>query len=236
MSELIKSTGNEFKFYNTATVAGKLVYKGTLKDANVFTISVKTYRGKEPMFTNIAVYFEGALGKTYDTLYEVGDMVAVSGLCQKFRNQTLARDEVKIYGLTMTPKTGENYFVKDQRIVNIRGRIAKTVVISNELLLVYLYTNVHKTYKNPNKESDKEFFEDDYISETPIAILRRGEGEHDAILVARELTKGTWLDVSGWINTKRKELKNGKHITEQQLVAKNVFIIGEIQKDSANAD
>ncbi len=232
MSNIIKSNGNEFEFRNTVTISGKIVYKAALKNAHVFTISVKRFHHNVPVFTKIAVFYEGALGFTYDQMYEVGDMVVVSGVCQKARNYNVARDEVKIYGLTMSPRVRGNFEVTDRRTLNIRGRISRTVVISNEILLVYLYTNVHKKFKNPNTESDKEFFEDDFISETPVAIYRNKEGEHDVNIIVKELTKGTWLDVSGWINTKTRTLKSGKKVTEQQIVTNDVFIIGDVQKES----
>ncbi len=230
MAKLIKSNGNEFEFHNNVVIAGKIIYKAPIKNAHIFTISVRR-PGRKLNFTRISVIFEGALGSSYDKMYELGDMVVITGVCQKVRNFDLARDGVKIYGLTMSPKIRGEHEVKDQRIMNVRGRISRTIVISNDILLIYLYTNVHKKFPNPNKESDKEFFEDDYISETPIAIYRNKEGEHDTSIIAKDLTKGTWLDVSGWINTKSRVLKNERKLTEQQLVAKDVFIIGEIQAE-----
>jgi len=231
MSKIMKSTGNEFEFYNTVTIAGKIIYKAAIKGANVFTVSVKRFRNGAPDYTRISVFFEGALGSSYDKLFELGDMVVISGVCQKTRNYNIARDEVKIYGLTMAPKIRKGNEIPDQRVMNIRGRISRTVVISNDVLLVYLYTNVHKKFRNPNRESDKEFFEDDYISETPVAIYRNKDGEHDVSIIVKELTKGTWLDVSGWINTRYTTLKNGKRITEQQIVTRDVYVIGEIQPE-----
>lgn len=237
MANIIKSTGNDFEFYNTVRIAGKIIYKGTIKNAHVFTIAVKRIKNKQPNskseYTRIAVIFEGALGSSYDKLYETGDRVVITGFCQKVRNFNIARDQVKFYGLTMAPKYATHHEIPDHAKVNIRGRISRTIVISNDLLLVYLYTNVHKKYRNPNKESDKEFFENDFVSETPVAIFRNRKDEHDANIVAKELTKGTWLDISGFIKTRERELMDNKKNTEQQIQATKIFMIGESQSNSA---
>jgi len=229
MSNVIKSSGNEFEFHNSVIISGKLIFKKQLKNKHVFTVSVKKGRGQAAKYTRISVYFEGALGSTYDKMFELGDMVVISGVSQKKRNYDIARDQVEVYGLTMSSRIASGKEIFDRKNMNIRGRITKTVVISNEIILVYLYTNVHKKVKNPNKESDKEFFEIDYVSETPVAIHRNKEGEHDVQIIKNELTKGTWLDVTGWINTRYTTLKDGREITEQQLVARDVFVIGTVQ-------
>lgn len=235
MSKVIKSSGNEFEFHNNVIISGKLIFKKQLKGKHVFTVSVKKGRGANAKYTRISTYFEGALGSTYDKMFELGDMVVISGVCQKKRNYNIARDQVEIYGLTMSSRMASGKEMYDCKNMNIRGRITKTVVISNEIILVYLYTNVCKKVKNPNKESNKEFFEIEYISETPVAIHRNGEGEHDVHIIKNELTKGTWLDVTGWVNTRYTTLKDGREITEQQLVARDVFLIGDVQVEPKEA-
>ncbi len=226
MSRIVKAT-DEYKYQNTATISGYIVAKHSVKNGHVFTISVAN-KNDTAKREYINVYFEGALGKYYDEKFREHTKVIVNGVAQGIILKN--RNSVRIFGLNMANRKYLKREFVDFRKVHIRGKISETVVINENVLLVYVSTNVHKTFKNPNRKPETAIFENDFISTTPIAIYRNFEGGHDASLVAQELTKGTWINVTGRINTVRKTRKDGSQITEQNLVAYEIFRIGEIQR------
>ncbi len=239
MPEVSNVETNDFVFHNSFTVCGKIVFKRPIKNGNLFALSIarntrkKDEKGRPiKAYRMVDVHFEGATGKFYDKQFETGDFVIIGGVTQKVRNFYLARDMVKLVGLTMAPKIIGRYENHDSNRVNIRGRITKSAAVNDELVICNLFTNVHRKFRNPNPEGTIEFFEDDFISETPVAIWRTREGEHDAKAFVTQLTKGTWLDVSGFIDTKKMELRDGRTFTEQRLIARDIYVVGDIQVEN----
>ena len=236
MSRLKKAT-DEFIYKNEARISGYVVSKRTVKNGCIFYVSTKKKKN-QPENSNshkeiVCVYFEGALAKYYYERFKAHDLVIVNGVVQNTFNQKSSRSSVRIYGLSMTNRKYLKVKLPDFRRFHVRGKITQTVVVNNDVVLVFLHTNVHKNYKNPNKSSEVKTFENDYVSDTPIAIYRNFDGGHDAKLVEKELTKGTWLDITGRINSQQKVTKDGKTVTEQNLVSYDIFRIGELQRYDA---
>ena len=230
---------NEYECYNAATVSGKIIYTRPLRNATLFTISSKNE--KTGQLTPIAVYFEGVVGTEFSEKFKIGDYVIVTGVVQNYRNRHTSRDEIRVFGLTMAhrPKFSEytGHKTTDMKTFNIRGRVTRTLAISDSIALIFVNTVLQRKFKNPlynpNDEESVEFFSKRYISNTPIAIYRGDEGEHDAKDIAAGFTVGTWVHMSGWINTRKSVSKNTQqNITEQQLVANKITIIGELQLPS----
>ena len=229
---------NDYEFRNDFTICGKIIYKRAIKNGNMFAISIgrrlKTPRLNETtgkmetmQFRTVDVDFEGAVGKTYDKMYEVGDFVVVSGVVQKTRNNYLARNMVKLIGLSMSPKIVGNHENRDKNYVILRGRVDYSVALNNNYIICDLYTNIDKKFKNPNTENtDVPYFTDSFVSYTPIGINRP---EGDAKEAVKELTKGTWLDVSGFIDVRKIQLSDDGIVTETRVICQDVSIIGQTQ-------
>lgn len=231
---------NDYVYRNEVSVCGKIIFKRAVKNGNLFAISISR-RLKNPKVNEetgkyeymrlrtVDVFFEGATGKMYDKLYEVGDFVSITGVTQKTRNNYLARNMVKIIGLTMLPKVIRQHETRDKNYVTIRGKIDHINVLNDNYILCDVYTNVHKRFRNPNTENETvTHFEDDFISVTPVGIIRN----QDAKEAAKELTKGTWIDISGYIDVKKIKLVDDSVITETRIIAQNVYIVGMTQKTS----
>ncbi len=227
---------SEFEYRNDAKVCGRIVYKRPDVNGNLFVVSVsrktrkKDEHGRrERVFRLINVFFEGAVGKLYDKMYKVGDFVVITGVVQNVHNNLLARDIIKIIGLNMAPKVVGDYENPDMGRANIRGTITENWAISDDLLIVYVKTVIEKRFSNPNPAGFYKEFVNNFVSYTPLGLWRNYEGQHDAKELSTLLSKGTWIDVSCYIETRKANLKSGRILTEQRLYASDADIVGDLQ-------
>ena len=226
MSKVIKAT-DEFVYKNNVQICGRIYSKQQIKNGTAFVVSVNHKYDKKR--EHIQVIFEGALGKYYNKSFDKGDFVVLNGVVQGKYDKRVNKNIVSVYGTRMTNQKSLGKKLPDFRKLTMRGKIDRTIVINDDIILVYLYTNVTKETPNPNKKSETDTFTKDFISVAPIALYRNIEGGHDAKALEKTFTKGTWLEIEGRINTKKSKLDDGKIYTQQHLVAHEVFIIGEIQ-------
>lgn len=236
MSNILKSENNEVNFNNTFTVSGRIIYKAKFKESALFVILVrKKLKDKEEfIYTKIPVLFKGSLAITYNEMFEKRDEVIITGVCQCQRNHTFIRDEVKLYGLFMSSKirrrkneNGEPIITKvpDIKTVRIRGKVDKTIIVSNTMAIVYIYTNVNKEFNNPNNNSDTLTFSRQFISRTPVFVYLSEDKDINTNTLADKLNKGVWVDIQGYLNTTEKEFLNGEKLYIQKIVANNLFIL-----------
>ena len=236
MSNILKSENNEVNFNNTFTVSGRIIYKAKFKESTLFVILVrKKLKDKEEfIYTKIPVLFKGSLAITYNEMFEKRDEVIITGVCQCQRNHTFIKDEVKLYGLFMSSKirrrkneNGEPIITKvpDIKTVRIRGKVDKTIIVSNTMAIVYIYTNVNKEFNNPNNNSDTLTFSRQFISRTPVFVYLSEDKDINTNTLADKLNKGVWVDIQGYLNTTEKEFLNGEKLYIQKIVANNLFIL-----------
>jgi len=173
----------------------------------------------------IAVSFFDEAARTYEERFEVGDFVTVNGVAQTIRDHYNGTSYVSIWGLAMGTKFARGKMIPDHNRVNIRGKIASAVAMSDNYILLNVATAAEKSRPNPNLESENKRLTDIYRSITPIGIRCHG----DAKQLVKQYTPGTWVDCSGFIDDRvvdRDEFKKRVY----RIISLKTTIIGEVQR------
>lgn len=224
-------TANEFEHRNIVHLCGKLVSKKRLKrDTLLVVISCgrrKERRDKDGKILRdvIRVTFYDDAAEAYDKRYEVGDFVNISGITQLIRDHYNGTSAVSIWGITMGPKYVGGRMIPDHNQVNILGKIESAAVISKDYILLNVKTTVQKERKYLGESNEVSSITQKYTSVTSIGIRCAG----DALQVSRQFTTGTYVNVSGFIETKRLKVDETHTHIVNRVIGTYLEIVGDIQ-------
>lgn len=198
-------TANEFEHHNLVHLCGKLVSKKRIKrDTLLVVISCGSRRERKDKDGKIIrdiirVTFYDDAAKAYDERFETGDFVTISGISQLVRDHYNGTSAVAIWGITMGPKYVNGHMIPDHNQVNILGKIESAAVISKNYILINVKTTVQKERKYLGESNEISSITQTYTSVTPIGVRCDG----DAAQVVKQFTPGTYINSSGYVDTKR---------------------------------
>ena len=154
--------------------------------------------------------------------FNTGDFVIVNAVAQTIKDRVNRTDRLEFWGLFMR-KNEDRRKNKDTNQVQIRGKISSSVAYSDNYVIVNVLTYLEKSRPNSNKDSSVPKLTEKYKSITPIGIRVKGNA---AELARKTYTKGTWVDVEGFIYGQK--VGNPPKRVER-IIAKKVSVIGNIQ-------
>lgn len=157
--------------------------------------------------------------------YVVGDFVIISGVVQNVRNHYDNTNAVNIWGTNIAPKRQGERMVNDHNRVVLRGKVINCNVINDNFAIVNVLTKVDKNVKANNSLGK---VTETYKSVTPIGYYFK---ENNARREAARFTKGTWVNITGYVKVKEDKAKSidGKHKLNTYIYAISDEIIGNIQ-------
>lgn len=164
----------------------------------------------------ITVRFFDKLADEIEKKQEVGDYIIVNAVVQNVRNHYSGTSKVDIWGISVAPKRRGNRTVNDHNRVDLRGKIVKSTIVNENLVIINLLTKCDKETKTPNDN----VISTTYKSVTPVGFYYK---DGNARLKANDFTKGTWLNIRGYIKTKE---KNNKSIDSKFSKIRETYIYG----------
>lgn len=219
----------DFVNINSVEITGKIVKAfPSGKNGYAFIISITPPAKKRPKQNSgglylrdlIPVYFYDKAAKIYSEKFHVGEFVTIRAIAQTIRRRE--GDHTAIWGLDIHPAK-EPY--RDRNRVYIRGKIDRIKVISNNYIIVNVETKCDVSYPNPNPESEISMLTETFKSVTPVGLRIKDNASE----IAKSYTKGTWVDISGFVDARKTKNSTRK---KMHIIATHVEIIGTIQKDS----
>ena len=225
-----KLTKEDFMAHNNVHLCGKIIKKSSNSKELRVVLSCghgkHMKKDKNGRFERniVTVKFFGKAAEIYGTKYNAGDFVTVNAIAQTKKNPYTGDAHLEIWGLAMAPKIEEGKFIRDHNHVSIRGKVVSASVANNGLVVVNIFTNMEKKYLNPIKNDNVPFVTEKFRSITPVGIWCKG----DAKEVVKQFTRGTWVDISGFADSKRIEKDNHIYI-KQMIIALKAQVIGSTQ-------
>ena len=216
---------------NNFQICGKIVKILQRKKCKKFIISCghngPIRKNKDGLILRdlVTVSFFNKDAEYYESMYKEGDFVSVNGVVQNVRNRVNNTSHVEFWGLTMSSAWIKNKKKRDCNEVNIKGKIESAHAISDNYLIINVYTLVERSRPNNNPDSDINKLTDTYRSITPVGIRCDGDAKE---LEKSVYTLGTWVDVKAFIYGKTRK-KNDNITKIERIIAKKIDIVGEVQ-------
>lgn len=233
---------NEFVSHNNVSLCGKIVKAFRAKRDEVrFEISIgrsaapvfdeKTGKKRYPFKRDengkvlseriVVRFFDRQADELFDT-YKVGDYVNVTAVAQTVRNHYDGTSKTDIWGLSMNPKVINGKLINDHNHLDLRGKIVSSNAVNDNLVIVNILTKVEKKFPTGNGS----FYVQKYKSITPVGIYRK---DGTARELDKNFTKGTWINVKGYLTTVKKETGIDSFKRQVLLRGVKVDVIGVTQ-------
>ena len=231
ITERAAHTAAEYEHRNIVHLCGKMVSKKRLKRDTLLVI-ISCGHKKERKDKNgkilrdiVRVTFFDDAAEFYDNRFEVGDFVIINGISQLVRDHYNGTSAVSIWGISMGPKFIGGKMLPDQNRVYLLGKIDTAAVISKNYILLNVKTTVTKERKYLGSSNEISNISQTYTSVTPVGIRCNG----DANQLIRKFTPGTYINASGFIDTKRLVIDETHTHIVNRVISTQLEIVGDIQ-------
>lgn len=236
----------DFTSHNKVSLCGRIVRSFKAKRNEYrFEISIgrsaapvideKTGKKRYPLRRNekgqvigekIIVRFFDKRGEEYFAKYKPGDFVVADAVVQTVRNHYDGSTKTDIWGLSFSPKVINGRLTNDHNRVDLRGKVVSSNVVNDNLVIVNILTKCTKKSIFSGENMDPTIIETTYKSITPVGIYYR---DGSARAADKEFTKGTWLNVHGYLTTVRQDNADGSFRRKILVRGTKIDVIGVVQ-------
>lgn len=173
----------------------------------------------------VTVKFFDDMAKNIEERYTNGDFVVISGVVQNVRNHYDNTNTINIWGTNIAAKRQGERIINDHNRIALRGKIASSTVINDNFAIVNVLTKVDKNVRASNSAGK---ITEAYKSITPIGYYFKEGGARREVA---KFTKGTWINITGYVKSKENAPKNAAENPRRRIYvyATSSEIIGNIQ-------
>lgn len=161
----------------------------------------------------ITIKFFDDIAKNVLNNYVAGDFVVVNAVVQNVRNHYDETNAVNVWGVQVAPKRQRGRIINDHNQVNLRGKIVSATVVKDNFIIVNLLTKIDKP-RGKNKSVI-------YKSVTPIGFYLPDNSAKQRIA---EFTKGTWINVRGYLKAYDKDIR--PNVTGDKQIRRTIYVYG----------
>lgn len=161
-------------------------------------------------------------GDYYAKNFSHGDKVSVHAVAQTVYDHISKTSHTELWGLAMTKTEDKQITGFDKNEIHITGRVYSLYKRANGWYAISVTTSVTKTHVNQVQKSYT--ITRKYKSILPVSLYLN-EREQSHVDIEKMLTKGTWVDIYGYIRNYTS--KSGEKLCG--IVGQDIKIIGEPQ-------